>query len=435
MNKFIPGFVVIALLVGAFYLDRHDQAEEEDDFGRPLSLVFDAPSHPNGKLKKTKAFKSVYRYNNLDSLGFFPLVDANLMHILRQQEIYLKKNRNQKHRIGKLSFSNKDLLKVINTLRAYQFTFPVGLSNQFDFYQLKGQDNRGNVKFSAYYTPIIKASRTRSTAFSHGIYKRPEDRDEMPSRQAIENGTLDDGYAIAYLADYEDLRKLTLEGSGILQFADGSSKHVVYHSSNGIHQVANRVVDTTSRKEKPKMVELAEEEVLVTEEAHDSLEISEPVHVEDADNEVVIEDSEEETSVEEEKPEALITFENGNYPFFMEVKKKKVSSTGIPLVPWYSIAVDKNYVPLGSCLLAATPVIDKKERFKRHALQYVLAQDTGGKIKGAGRVDWFVGDGEKAAKIAQTIHHYGQLWLILPKKKRNEGLSQVGNKSNTRKSF
>ncbi len=435
MNKFIPGFVVIALLVGAFYLDRHDQAEEEDDFGRPLSLVFDAPSHPNGKLKKTKAFKSVYRYNNLDSLGFFPLVDANLMHILRQQEIYLKKNRNQKHRIGKLSFSNKDLLKVINTLRAYQFTFPVGLSNQFDFYQLKGQDNRGNVKFSAYYTPILKASRTRSTAFSHGIYKRPEDRDEMPSRQAIENGTLDDGYAIAYLADYEDLRKLTLEGSGILQFADGSSKHVVYHSSNGIHQVANRVVDTTSRKEKPKTVELAEEEVLVTEEAPDSLEISEPIHIEDADNEVVIEDSEEETSIEEEKPEALITFENGNYPFFMEVKKKKVSSTGIPLVPWYSIAVDKNYVPLGSCLLAATPVIDKKERFKRHALQYVLAQDTGGKIKGAGRVDWFVGDGEKAAKIAQTIHHYGQLWLILPKKKRNEGLSQVGNKSNSRKSF
>jgi membrane-bound lytic murein transglycosylase A len=430
MNKFIPGFVVIALLVGAFYLDRHSQVEEEDDFGRPLSLVFDAPSYPNGKIKKTKAFKSVYRYNNLDSLGFFPLVDANLMHILRQQELYLKKNKNQKHRIGKLSFSNKDLLKVINTLRAYQFTFPVGLSNQFDFYQLKGQDNRGNVKFSAYYTPVIKASRTKSAAFPLGIYKRPEDREEMPSRQAIEDGTLDDGnYAIAYIADYQELRKLALEGSGILQFTDGSAKHVVYHSSNGIHQVASRVVDTTAHKEKTKAIQVAEEEILVSEEANDSLEINEVVEIETVDNEVVSDETTDETNIEEEieKPEEL-ALENGHYPFFMEVKKKKVSATGIPLVPWYSIAVDQNYVPLGSCLLAATPVIDKNERFKRHALQYVLAQDTGGKIKGAGRVDWFVGDGEKAAKIAQAIHHYGQLWLILPKKKRSEGLSQATNK-------
>jgi hypothetical protein len=66
MKKYIPGFVVIALFVGAFYLDHHSRVADDDDFGRPLSLVFNAPSFPNGKLKKTKAFKSVYRYNNLD---------------------------------------------------------------------------------------------------------------------------------------------------------------------------------------------------------------------------------------------------------------------------------------------------------------------------------------------------------------------------------
>jgi membrane-bound lytic murein transglycosylase A len=118
----------------------------------------------------------------------------------------------------------------------------------------------------------------------------------------------------------------------------------------------------------------------------------------------------------------------------MEVKKQKVSSTGMPLVPWYSIAVDKRYVPLGSCLLAATPVVDKKERFKHHALQFVLAQDTGEAIRGTGRVDWFVGNGDKAAKIAQNIHHYGQLWLILPKKKKSDGLSKVTGASQTKHS-
>jgi 3D (Asp-Asp-Asp) domain-containing protein len=203
----------------------------------------------------------------------------------------------------------------------------------------------------------------------------------------------------------------------------------VYHSSNGIHHVVSRAKDTLTRKENIKVAQAPEEEILVSEVANDSLEIEEIIETETADNELVTEVTNEDDNLEtdNEKPEEEET-DNGSYPFFMEVKKKKVSATGIPLVPWYSIAVDQNYVPLGSCLLAATPVIDKKERFKRHALQYVLAQDTGGKIKGAGRVDWFVGDGEKAAKIAQTIHHYGQLWLILPKKKRNEGLSQVVNK-------
>lgn len=442
MSKFLPIFCTLGILAGAFYMDKNRQIEEEEGYGRPLAIVLKAAAHSNGKMKKSKVFKSVYRPNNLDSIGFFPFIDANLMYMMRHQEDYLKKNRNQRYRIGKLSFSNKDLLNVLNTLKAYQFTFPVGLSNYFDFYQIKGQDDRGNVKFSAYYTPIIKASKVKSEKYPYGIYKKPKS-DKMPSYEEIMDGVLDDGdLALGYISDYQDIKKLKLEGSGILEFKDGSTKHIVFHTTNEetieipkkkILKTQHQDNDTTSisviGKTNAKPSE--SEEILIAEIIPEDSTSFDDTNLEneteDGEEEIIEETNEGNGEDNEEKEEETV---QGKYPFFMEVKKEKVSSTGMPLVPWYSIAVDKRYVPLGSCLLAATPVVDKKEKFKYHALQFVLAQDTGNKIKGAGRVDWYVGKGEKAAKIAHNIHHYGQLWLMLPKKKKQDKLSSNNKKTN-----
>jgi membrane-bound lytic murein transglycosylase A len=447
MNKYLPIICAFGIIVGAFYVDKNRTLEEEDSYGRPLAIVLKAQTHQNGKLKKSKVFKSVYRNNNLDSIGFFPFIDANLMYMMRHQEEYLKKNKNQRYRIGKLSFSNKDLLSVINILKAYQYTFPVGLSSYFDFYQIKGQDSRGNVKFSAYYTPVVKASKVKTENFPYGIYKRPKE-DAVPSYHEIMQGALEDkDLAIGYVADYQDIKKIKLEGSAILEFKDGSTKHIVFHSSSEgkegsiknnitkkIIKIQHQDNDTTSVSVSPPNETPNEsEEILITEIIpedsilidHENLEqLTESDNV--SDEEIVEAGIEEEDTIKEEEDE----IKQGRYPFFMEVKKQKESSTGLPLVPWYSIAVDRKYVPLGSCLLAAAPIVDKKEKFKYHALQFVLAQDTGNKIKGAGRVDWYVGTGDKAAKVAQNIHHYGQLWLMLPKKKKSDKLSSTIKKSN-----
>lgn len=456
MKNLLPILCTLGILFGAFYLDKNRQIEEEDSFGRPLAIVLKASAHGNGKLKKSKVFKNVYRQNNnIDTIGFYPFIDANLVYMMRHQEAYLKKNKNQRYKIGKLNFSNKDLLTVINTLKAYQFTFPIGLGNYFDFYQIKGQDDRGNVKFSAYYTPMIKASKVKTEKYQYGVYKRPHS-ETMPSYQEIMDGKLDDpDLALGYVADYQDIKKLKLEGSGILEFKDGSTKHIVFHSTNEqieeqvkvlpirkILKTQHKDNDTTSLNVLDKVNSTpTQEEVLIVEEVpDDSLFVddsNEGIADDESSNADEISDTiagdEEEEEEEKEKEEDNEKEENialGRYPFFMEVKKEKVSSTGMPLVPWYSIAVDKRYVPLGSCLLAAAPVVDKKEKVKYHALQFVLAQDTGNKIKGAGRVDWFVGNGDKAAKIANNIHHYGQLWLMLPKKKKQDKLSSNIKKSN-----
>lgn len=47
--------------------------------------------------------------------------------------------------------------------------------------------------------------------------------------------------------------------------------------------------------------------------------------------------------------------------------------------------------------------------------RYVLDQDTGGAIRGAGRVDLFVGTGTAAGEQAGQINHTGQLYYLLLK--------------------
>lgn len=47
--------------------------------------------------------------------------------------------------------------------------------------------------------------------------------------------------------------------------------------------------------------------------------------------------------------------------------------------------------------------------------RFVLDQDTGGAIKGAGRVDLFVGTGSEAGAIAGLINNPGELHYLLLK--------------------
>jgi membrane-bound lytic murein transglycosylase A len=80
-----------------------------------------------------------------------------------------------------------------------------------------------------------------------------------------------------------------------------------------------------------------------------------------------------------------------------------------------SVAVDRRYIPLGSTLLAAVPVLDENNNFIGHEYRILTAQDVGGAIKGKGRMDFFCGTGEAGKKRSGALNHYGKVWLLLPK--------------------
>ncbi|WP_242508567.1 murein transglycosylase A [Rhodocyclus purpureus] len=105
---------------------------------------------------------------------------------------------------------------------------------------------------------------------------------------------------------------------------------------------------------------------------------------------------------------------NPSYVFFRElntsVREGPPGALGVPLVPGRSIAVDPRFTPLGAPVFLATTQPNSSEPLKR----LVLAQDTGGAIRGPARADFFWGFGAEAGAQAGRMKQGGQMWVLLP---------------------
>ncbi|MCL2075651.1 MAG: MltA domain-containing protein [Betaproteobacteria bacterium] len=108
--------------------------------------------------------------------------------------------------------------------------------------------------------------------------------------------------------------------------------------------------------------------------------------------------------------------ENPSYVFFRELTevradKGPLGALGVPLTAGRSIAVDPRYVTLGIPVWLATTYPNSREPLNR----LVLAQDTGGAIKGVARADFFWGFGDKAGQLAGRMKQRGRMWLLMPR--------------------
>ena len=103
---------------------------------------------------------------------------------------------------------------------------------------------------------------------------------------------------------------------------------------------------------------------------------------------------------------------NKSVVYFAKRENSASGSLGLCLTPERSIAVDRRYIPLGSMLYLNADINDKK------ISKIVLAQDTGGAIKGAIRADMFLGYGTRAMNIAGELKSPLKLWILLPKNKK-----------------
>jgi membrane-bound lytic murein transglycosylase A len=105
---------------------------------------------------------------------------------------------------------------------------------------------------------------------------------------------------------------------------------------------------------------------------------------------------------------------NPRYVFFRELPVGEggpIGALGVPLHAERSIAVDPAHVPLGAPVFLSTtwPLSDKPLN------RLVMAQDTGGAIKGVIRADFFWGFGEEAGEQAGKMRQQGKMWVLWPK--------------------
>jgi membrane-bound lytic murein transglycosylase A len=113
---------------------------------------------------------------------------------------------------------------------------------------------------------------------------------------------------------------------------------------------------------------------------------------------------------------------NPSYVFFREEKLSEPilgpkGALGVPLTPQRSIAVDPQFIPLGAPVFISTTEPNSNAPIQR----LMMAQDTGGAIKGAVRADYFWGFGALAGEKAGKMKQRGMLWVMLPKRPAASG--------------
>ncbi|QKS28572.1 murein transglycosylase A [Accumulibacter sp.] len=107
---------------------------------------------------------------------------------------------------------------------------------------------------------------------------------------------------------------------------------------------------------------------------------------------------------------------NPSYVFFREEAIRgrdgdgPNGALGVSLTPERSIAVDPRHVALGAPVFLATTLPDSAQPWRR----LVMAQDTGGAIRGVVRADLFWGFGAAAGNQAGRMKQQGQMWVLLP---------------------
>jgi len=105
---------------------------------------------------------------------------------------------------------------------------------------------------------------------------------------------------------------------------------------------------------------------------------------------------------------------NPSFVFFREQPANgegPSGSLGVPLTAGRSIAVDARTVPLGAPIFLATTQPGGDRPLQR----LVVAQDTGGAIKGVVRADFYWGFGPEAGAQAGKMRSRGQMWVLWPK--------------------
>ena len=112
--------------------------------------------------------------------------------------------------------------------------------------------------------------------------------------------------------------------------------------------------------------------------------------------------------------------QNPSYVFFRELPQAAtdqgstatgpLGALGVALTPERSIAVDPRYIPLGVPVFIATTWPGSAQALAR----LVLAQDSGGAIRGAVRADYFWGFGDAAGAQAGRMRQSARMWVLLP---------------------
>ena len=277
-------------------------------------------------------------------------------------------------------------------------------------------ETRDTGLMTGYYEPLLRGSRARNGKYATPIYRVPPDllvvdlaslhpelstlrlRGKLqgrrvvpyPSRADITNGEPLAGNELVWVDDPVEAFFLQVQGSGRVQFDDGSMIRLGYGDQNGhpYRSIGRWLIDqgelTLDQTSMPGIKAWIERNPARAKELLD---------------------------------------QNPSFVFFRELPlgdpgAGPVGALNVPLTPGYSVAADARYIPLGAPVVISS--IDPNSGAA--LLRPMLAQDTGGAIRGPLRFDFFWGFGAEAGQAAGRQKYDVSAWLLVPKGSTPESL-------------
>lgn len=268
--------------------------------------------------------------------------------------------------------------------------------------------------FTGYYEPELSGSRSPTTRYRVPIYGRPKDLvtvDLGSFRHALEGehiaGRIEGAKLVPYAAradidahglpaapvllytdDPVSAFFLQIQGSGLVKLNDGAIVRLAYAAKNGrAYTPIGRVLMAQGALDRKNIS-------LQTIRAWLNAHPSDAQRVMEAD-------------------QSFVFFEIAPLG---DPALGSPGTEGVPLTPGASLAVDERFHPFGAPVYVATTIPDPNgAKPDRNFQNLLIAQDTGGAIKGSARGDIFFGAGSDAEAIAGRLNAHGQFFVLIPK--------------------
>ena len=264
--------------------------------------------------------------------------------------------------------------------------------------------------FTGYYEASLSGARTRHGPYRYPLYTRPDDlvmvnlgdfREELKGQRIA--GRVMDGNlkpyesraeivagnwphndkVLVWVDDPVDAFFVQIQGSGVVELVDGDVMRIGYAGQNGHPYYA-------IGRELIKRGYLTADNVSMQ-----SIREWLVAHSAEADE---------------------IMNTNKSYVFFHELEGEgPLGGEGIALTPGRSLAIDRSLLSYGLPLWVD---IESPVKGTEKLQRLMVAQDTGGAIRGPVRGDVFWGHGERAEALAGPMKSKGRYWVLLPKNTR-----------------
>jgi len=284
----------------------------------------------------------------------------------------------------------------------------------FRIYRAAGRVGERKVLFTGYYEPIYEGSLVADETFRYPLYRSPDDlvridlslfnekfKDErivarIEGKKVVpyyskfqidqERVLAGKGLELAWLKNRLDVAFLHIQGSGRLKLPDGKGLLVNYQASNGQpYRSIGRYMIEKGFLTRDAMSMQAIRKYL-----------TENPHVMDE-----------------------VLHHNPSYVFFRRVENGPLGSLGVLLTPGRSLALDPVIFPKGALgfISSQKPLVNERGEITGWTpfSRFVVNQDSGGAIKGAGRADIFWGSGPQAEVAAGHLQHDGELYILIKK--------------------